>query len=313
VLPGVTLRRLLAVAVILLFSACTYAKEQKRPVRAADLFRLIDQADGVEVYDLRDINHARLLYSSSNQKDLSELKTAIAVEPPPDWFLCTCMPSTQIRFKRGNKEIGWVSIYEGDIIEFARWASHAHVKDKARWFQWLDTRNVTAPHEAARREEANQKAYEAAEERWKAAMPESLRSLWPNLVQNMQPGQEIETRALDSALTQQFPEAPKRIRALFNWFGSGAGPWSGFPMYEEVAERILLEYRTSELLDAVHGVTLSEAETEGVARLFGGWAFNSKRPNDRMLISADLKRALLEHSLKSSDEDKVGRARAAFE
>jgi hypothetical protein len=277
------------------------------------LLTLIDRADRIEVYDLRSLKSARLVYSSSDRKDLSELKAAIVVEEPRDWFRCSCMPSAYIRFLRNKKQIGVLSIYEGIIVEYPDWASHARVKDQERWFQWLDERKVSWPHEEADREAQEQKRYEAAEARWTAAMPESLRPLWPSLMQNMQPGQETDTKDLDSALARQFPDVPHRIRALFSWYGSGAGPWSGFPMYEDVAEKMLLEYPTAELLDAVHGVALNETETEGAARLFGGWSFQSTRPADRTMIPADLKRILLEHSLKSSDQDKLGRAREAFE
>lgn len=298
---------------ILLLSVLALGKESRRPVKPSDLVRLVDQADRIEVYDLRDMGTTHLLFSSSKRSDLDELKAAIAVAVPPDWFLCTCMPSTQIRFLRSDKEIGSVSVYEGDIIEFARWSSHARVKDKELWFKWLDAHNITAPREAAEREERILKEEAATEERWKNAMPESLRPIWPKVVAKMMPGQTADTKDLDSALAGQFVNRQARIRALLAWFGSGAGPWSGFPMYEEVAEQMLLEYPTPELLDALHRATLNEAETEGAARLFGGWSFNSARPGDRSLIPADLKRALLAHSLKSSDHDKLDRARAAFE
>ncbi len=95
--------------------------------------------------------------------------------------------------------------------------------------------------------------------------------------------------------------------------GSGAGPWSGYPAYESVAEQMLLEYPTPELVAAVSGRQLSEEEMEGAARLFGGWEFNRSRPSDNALIPDDLKTNLLEHSLRSTDEDKRNRAKHAFE
>jgi len=307
------LRVTMALAFILVATALSGSEttKQARPVRLKDLETLIDRADRLEVYDLR-TRSAQLVYSSSNREDLSELKAAIMIEPPREWFRCTCMPSTDIRLFRNNKEIGTVSVYEGVIIEFPGWGSHARIKDKERWFKWLDARNVHGPREEAERDEQTLRENEAAEVRWKKAMPESLRPLWPRVAQNM-PGETTDTKALDSALARQFPDAPIRIRSLLGWYGSGAGPWSGFPMYEDVAERMLLEYQTAELLDALHGVTLSEAETEGAARLFGGWSFKSSRPGDRTMIPADLKRMLLEHSLKSSDQDKLDRARDAFQ
>ena len=40
--------------------------------------------------------------------------------------------------------------------------------------------------------------------------------------------------------------------------------------------------------------------------------FSQRRPNDRKTLPADLKKKLLVHSLKSSDDDKLGRAKNAF-
>jgi|SRR6185295_15705735 len=51
---------------------------------------------------------------------------------------------------------------------------------------------------------------------------------------------------------------------------------------------------------------------EGAARLFGGWEFGQRRPDDLDALPADLKKRLLDHSLKSSDADKLGRAKHAF-
>ncbi|HEV2990052.1 MAG TPA: hypothetical protein VG759_16535, partial [Candidatus Angelobacter sp.] len=63
---------------------------------------------------------------------------------------------------------------------------------------------------------------------------------------------------------------------------------------------------------AVPGGPLTEQQTEGAARLFGGWEFSNQRPQDRKLILPELRTALLEHSLKSSDQDKLARAKSAF-
>jgi hypothetical protein len=75
---------------------------------------------------------------------------------------------------------------------------------------------------------------------------------------------------------------------------------------------MLLEYATAELFAAVESKELSEVQTEGIARLFGGWSFSQLRPLSVQSIPAVLKARLLKHSLASSDEDKRHRAQAAF-
>lgn len=139
-------------------------------------------------------------------------------------------------------------------------------------------------------------------------MPPALKPHWESVSSSFTPN----LTPLREALAREIPDKNDRLLALFSWFGSGAGPWSGFPSYETVAEKLLLEYSTSELLDAIEGKGLTLAQTEGVARLFGGWDFSRRRPNDRQLLPTDLKAHLLEHSLTSSDQDKRHRALRAF-
>jgi len=92
------------------------------------------------------------------------------------------------------------------------------------------------------------------------------------------------------------------------WFGSGSGPWSGFPGYEEIAARLLRQYPTPELIKAVDSRPLTDQEVEGAARILGSWTPAS----DLTPIPADLRRILLEHCLKSPDQDRVERAKQAF-
>ena len=98
------------------------------------------------------------------------------------------------------------------------------------------------------------------------------------------------------------------IIPLMAWFGSGSGPWSGFPGYEEIAARLLRQYPTPELIKAVDGRPLTDQEVEGAARILGSWTPAS----DLTPIPADLRRILLEHCLKSPDQDRVERAKQAF-
>ena len=75
---------------------------------------------------------------------------------------------------------------------------------------------------------------------------------------------------------------------------------------------MLRDRPTADLLAAVEGKRLTEEQTEGVARPFGGRTFSQPRPNERRLLPAELKARLLQHSPASPDEDKRGRAQRAF-
>ena len=157
--------------------------------------------------------------------------------------------------------------------------------------------------------EAGHAQLKVAESRWLAAMPAALQPLWSQMRADMLNPNLDQPRI---ALAKQFPDEQTRILALYAWFGSGAGPWSGFPSYETVAEELLLDFKTEALIEAAKA-TRTAQQLEGAARLFGGWTFQHRRPNDSARLPPDLKQRLLAHSIESADEDKRSRGNDAFD
>jgi hypothetical protein len=137
------------------------------------------------------------------------------------------------------------------------------------------------------------------------------------------------------SLTRQFPDAGQEVRALFAWFGSGVGPWSGFPVYENVPAYLLLRHTPRELISALEATPLTDPEMEGAARLFSVYAYPTPvltpahffsgptygppvrtSTEDRRLIGAlpaNLKRSFMARVLTTGDPDNIARAREAFE
>jgi hypothetical protein len=248
-------RNSLACVIVFFLAAQAGAARKNHPVKLEELLAVIGRADKVEVYGMR----GEVLYSSSSAADLAALRSAITIETPQGWFRCACMPSHQIRLFRTDKEIGAIMVYpDGLTIGFEPWSSDARILKQDIWLQWFDARKIPGPRQQVEEEEARGKADRANEERWMNAMPASLRPIWPGVVERMMPGQDTDTKILERELAKEFPEPNKRILAMISWYGSGAGPWSGYPMYEGVAEEMLLEYTTPELLRAIQSTQLSD-------------------------------------------------------
>lgn len=171
----------------------------------------------------------------------------------------------------------------------------------------LSSAKVPISHSAEQSDE-DARAEQVIEQRWRAAMPTSVRPVWSDQFMGM--GDDL--RPIRTALAKEFPDPQDRIRALLGWFGSGAGPWSGYPSYEGVVEELLLDYPTDEIVHAVVAGDRSEVQMEGAARLFAGWEFNRRRPEGRAQIPEDLRKVLLAHSLKTNNSDKAKRAKRAF-
>lgn len=297
-----------------LFAASVTAQQEKPPDQSDlnNLFDSISKADRVAVFRVNENTETeKLVYASSRAADLDSLRTAIRVDLPKQWFRCACSPTTVLRLYREGRTIGSLEVYAGVDVYFSTWQGDAIVANPELWLKWLDQRSISWPRKEYNREMAEEKSEREAEERWAKAMPAGLSSLPPD---SLQPDvlMNYDLEPLDVALNRALPDKTARIRSLLAWYGSGAGPWSGFPAYEEVAMKLLLEYSTSELLDAVQSAPMSEQQIEGAARLFAGWDFRKTRPADNTLIPAQLKRVLLDHSLKSTDKDKLLRARNAF-
>jgi len=136
-----------------------------------------------------------------------------------------------------------------------------------------------------------------ARKTWLEAMPKSLRSLWTDAMWDEGGPDPLPFRA---PLTKEFPDTRQRALALYAWYGSGIQRWSGTPWHETLAENLLLDIPIPELVAAAQSENMTEAQLEGAARLFGRWKFS--HPGELKALPAALKKRLLDHCLKSSNE-----------
>ncbi len=303
--------------------------EPSHPVRPAELQSLIGRADKVVVHDgtpiltLDSVGKSRALYSSVNSKDLSELNQAIAVRSPKSWFLCACVAPVEIVLYREEEQLGVIVVYEDLSIGLSTWSCDARLLSRERLLKWFDNRGIAGPRRAFQDQLARERADHTASERWLRAMTPGVRTRWPKVMDNpswfQEPGQAIQASAavLKPELLQEIPDTSQRILWLFGWFGSGKGPWSGFPAYEDVVSELLLGYQPAELMIALQSAPLTGSQMEGAARFFCGYiyGYRFREPGDNRLIEQipeDIKMTLLEHELRSSQPDNVKRAAKAF-
>lgn len=106
-------------------SASADNREKAHSVKPAELLAAIGQADKIAVSDTTPGAYVgggsappRVLYSSASPRDISELREAIAIEPPKGWFRCACIPPIEIILSRRGKELGVISVQEDLRIGF---------------------------------------------------------------------------------------------------------------------------------------------------------------------------------------------------
>jgi hypothetical protein len=278
-------------------------------VRPAELAQLIDKADKLVVLESPQPG-AKVLFESSEKRDLDALKSALRLERPKQFLHCMCDGTPALVLYAKGEKIGQITNHHARLIRCSLWKSDATVINAEAVLRWFDDRRIPGPRKEYELGLKLQKEASEAERKWLAAMPPALKPHWSTAKRTIP--FEPDLAPLRKALEAQVGDKNDRILALVSWYGSGNGPWSGFPAYEDIAEKLLLDYRTPELLAAIEGKELTTIQVEGVARLFGGRTFSQLRPDDLKLLPPKLKTRLLTHAQASADEDKRARANRAF-
>jgi hypothetical protein len=223
---------------------------------------------------------------------------------------CMCFGGPTLELLSADRSrLALLSIHHGRAIRWDRWKDDAKLVDGRLLLAWLAERGVVDPLREFDAMAAGRLRSKQDANRWLAAMPSALKPIWSSAL-----GQfgMVNVDPLRAALESAVPDEGERILALLEWFGSGAGPWSGFPSYEQAAEELLLGYSTARITEAVESTRLGLAQLEGAARLFGGWAFRKRRPEGLKELPVALRKALWHHVKDTQDNDKRLRATRAF-
>ena len=273
-----------------------------------ELYSIIDLADRlvVKVSPSRD---AKTLFESRERQDLDDLRESLVIEKPKEEFHCMCIGTPAIYLYKADKQILELTNHHGMSVRCSLWGSDAPIIDTERWLTWFDERNISGPRIEVEEIRAQEEQRKRDWDRWVAAMPDSLKPVWSNSLGQYR---DVNVAPLTERLARDVPHTTERILLLLKRFGSGAGPWSGFPSYEVAAEEMLLQFETEDIIAAIQSTTLTKAQTEGAARLLGGWQFSQQRPKALKTIPPGLKRLLWAHVEGTENHDKLRRAKRAF-
>lgn len=257
-----------------------------------------------EVFGKGEMVEPKVFYETSDPDEIAGLVEALQTGPGSGGH-CMCWGTLlyEIESKAGTRRI---SLHHGESLRAENEFENLPLLRPAACMDWLSARGITFVREeydeARRREIVSQ----ARAERWRAALPTSLAPFFDD----MDGGGELHSEWLP-ALAAEYPDLRQRAVVLLRLFGSGAGPWSGYPSYEDVPQKLLAKMPAQVLIAAATD-TSDDRVTEGAARLFSSWEFRNRLPGDRGALPAELKRRLLAHAERCENEDNRARARAAF-
>jgi hypothetical protein len=280
----------------------------EKKVVPEDLRQILSHADKI-VVKASPTRWSTILFESTDKKDLDDLWESLALAPSEEWFHCMCTGTPAIYvYERGCQRVE-ITNHHGLSIRCSLWDSDVRITDTEKWLSWFDDRRISGPRQEVEDMRSQQAQNRKDWERWLTAMPKALGALWSSALLDFG---KVDIDPLRSELERSMPDRGERLLALLEWFGSGSGPWSGFPSYESAAENLLLDYSTIDIISAARSNKLSPTQTEGAARLFAGWSFTQQRPKGLKELPDALKKKLWLHSQITKDKDKLQRARVAF-
>lgn len=280
----------------------------KMPVLLDDLSRVLARAVRIVVRDFPMMD-AETLFESSDRKDLDDLQWSLLLDVPEEPFHCMCIGSPALYLYGSAGELVVLTNHHGRSVRCSLWATDLPVNDTEKWLSWFDHRGMANPRKEVEAERVERERGKRNRDKWLAATPKAIARVWANSLSEVG---GVDIAPLRVALEREMPNRTSRILVLLEWFGSGAGPWSGFPFYERAAEELLLGYPTTEIVAAIQSSRIGPAQTEGAARLFGGWLFRQHHPGGLKEVPDALKKLLWNHVKDTEDTDKLNRAARAF-
>jgi hypothetical protein len=257
-----------------------------------------------EVFGESETVEPKVFFETTDPDEIASLAEALQTKPG-DGGHCMCS-GTLVYEIESRARTRRISLHHGESLRAENDFEDLPLLSPDACMDWLSARGITFVREEHEEDRQRRVTYEAETERWRAALPASLVPFFEDMGVGGKPWPEWA-----AAVAAEYPDLRQRAVVLFRLFGSGAGPWSRYPSYEDVPELFLAEMPVQVLIAAATDAS-DDRVTEGAARFFSGWEFGRRLPGDRAPLPAELKRRLLAHVERSDNEDNRARARAAF-
>ncbi len=275
----------------------------------------------------------KVLLDSTDSEVIGALSKALEIdEESPCQEMSIGGPS--IELMHDKKRLALI-VYQhgGNAIRWeTNWHLDATLHYSRQLVDWFADAGIEGPKVAVEKELQEKRRTAADLQKWLMSMPSCLR---PNIGMIVVPGMtdlliysplpvkklpstvvpitaNERLKQIMSDLDGEFSDPHVKILALLQWYASGVGVWTGFPCYEELPAELLLTLPTQTIVEALHMKAVSEPEIEGAARYFASHLFRVSKPQDLKLLDQQLRTRLLEHCMKSEDQDKRYRAECAF-
>jgi hypothetical protein len=273
------------------------------------------EIDG-ELYETHQLIIDVELLDVTDPASLTELAAALRIVEADEFGHMLTIGLHHLELWVGDQHVHTIELLYGwDTIRWPSvWKGDGTLAEPRRLANWLLRHGITDARDHREEEERHAAEWRRAEEKWEQAMPPSLRPLWPERLGDGPGGMSpADVDAAEALLAAAVPDPIARVQAVYEWFGSGKGPWSGYPSYEDAAEHLLLAYPIEVLLAALDASTDNVAAVYGAARLFDGWNFGQTRSPDRKRCPESMQQRMLDAVIRHGNTGNLQRFRSAFD
>ncbi|MBX9689709.1 MAG: hypothetical protein K2X27_23575 [Candidatus Obscuribacterales bacterium] len=298
---------------------------------------VLDKADRVKVYAGGESKgkplSEQVLLDSQSRKVLSALSECLHITNQSD-VNDMCSGDPTIELLAGKKRLAVIGFHHARAIRWSKgWKFDASLADGRRLAYWFNDNGIPGPLQAYEAEIRELRRSSAELQKWRMSMPECLRpyiqemmalGMPDMLVYSPEPNSTDPLNApspapaspglltMQKVLAEDFSNRQTQILAMLQWYASGTGRWTGYPMYEDLPAHLLVMIPTEQIIQALQSASVSEPELEGAARFFASYTFRKSKPQDIALLPTALKQNLLGNCLKSADPEIQKRGKRAF-
>ncbi|MEW1551822.1 hypothetical protein [Streptomyces tsukubensis] len=279
--------------------------------RLTALDRVLQQAHVVRVSSVIESEAvAETRVDLSDPAESARLRTAMAVESLG--FQCMCLGDVRFEvFDRSGGRIAVVVLHHGVTLRWEQWENDAVLTDGRLLVVWLDRHGMPGPLQQFEADRLRAEEGAAEERNWLAAMPAGLEGTADRILAlsrtGRMPSPELLTELTDR-LQLTLPDPVERALALLDWYGSGSGRCSEYPLHEQVPGELLGTVPITDLLAALTDPRAEERHDAGAVRHLVGWRTRPHQKQDIAGLPEPLRARLLAHARRSGDSDKQGRA-----
>ena len=259
------------------------------PPTQASLDELFARATRVRIFD-EGASSGRAtgleLLAEARDSEVAEVREHLRIQEDGATRYCMCLGDLAVELLAGEERLVMLSSHHARTLRLRGWSSDALLVDGPALARWLSSRGVPGPLASYDRDRESERKEQAARRVWVAAAP-------PCLVEDLRrfevhdagryAEKPSEHDVAESLIREAYATPELASAALLAWYGTGAGPWSGYPGYEVLPDTLLLRIGLPEAHAAAVAST-DEAVLRGAARLFSAYAIGSKKRSDVLAV-----------------------------